>query len=52
MRLDMGIGFVPDIVLDNKIILEIKSVENSGRGALQTIAYLFKTDQIKTGVVD
>jgi GxxExxY protein len=25
--IDMGIGFVPDIIIDNKLILELKSVE-------------------------
>lgn len=25
---DMGIGFIPDLILGNKIILELKSVEN------------------------
>ena len=24
----MGIGFVPDIIIDNKLIIELKSVEN------------------------
>ena len=26
--LDMGIGFIPDIIVGNKVILELKSVEN------------------------
>jgi len=26
-EVDMGIGFTPDIIIDNKIILELKSVE-------------------------
>jgi GxxExxY protein len=25
---DMGIGFIPDIVVGNKVIIELKSVEN------------------------
>ncbi|MEI9910190.1 MAG: GxxExxY protein [Bacteroidota bacterium] len=25
--IDMGIGFIPDIILDNKVIIEFKSVE-------------------------
>ena len=26
--IDMGIGFVPDIVVGNKVVIELKSVEN------------------------
>ena len=36
----MGIGFIPDIMIDNKLILELKSVETLTEVHYKTIAYL------------
>ena len=40
---DMGMGFIPDIIIDNKVILELKSVENLAENHHKTITDLFKT---------
>jgi len=36
----MGIGFIPDIMIDNKLILELKSEETLAGVHYKTIAYL------------
>jgi GxxExxY protein len=47
----MGIGFIPDIVLDNKIILELKSVEKLADVHFkQLLTYLRLTD-LKLGLL-
>ncbi len=49
--IDMGIGFVPDIVLDNKVILEFKSVEELAQVHYkQLLTYLRLTD-LKLGLL-
>jgi GxxExxY protein len=48
---DMGIGFIPDIVLNNKVILEFKSVEALAQVHYkQLLTYLRLTD-IKLGLL-
>jgi GxxExxY protein len=47
----MGIGFIPDIVLNNKVILEFKSVEALAQVHYkQLLTYLRLTD-IKLGLL-
>ena len=41
----MGIGFIPDLILDNKVILELKSVETLAQVHYkQLLTYLKLTD--------
>jgi hypothetical protein len=48
----MGIGFIPDLIIDNKLILELKSVENLAEVHYQTIAHLSKIDKTKIRIAN
>lgn len=49
--LDMGIGFVPDIVIDNKIILELKSVENLAEVHYKQLLTYLRLTNLKLGLL-
>jgi GxxExxY protein len=49
---DMGIGFIPDIMIDNKLILELKSVETLPEYTTKQLLILFEINQTKIGIVD
>jgi GxxExxY protein len=47
----MGIGFVPDIILDNKIILEIKSVETLAEAHYKQLLTYLRLTKLKLGLL-
>lgn len=49
--IDMGIGFVPDIVLDDKVILELKSVENLGEVHYKQLLTYLRITKLKLGLL-
>jgi GxxExxY protein len=49
--IDMGIGFVPDIILDNKIILEIKSVETLAEVHYKQLLTYLRLTKLKLGLL-
>jgi GxxExxY protein len=48
---DMGIGFVPDLVLGNKIILELKSVEALAQVHYKQIQTYLRLTNLKLGLL-
>jgi len=48
---DMGIGFVPDIVIDKKIIIELKSVENLTEVHYKQVLTYLRITGIKLGLL-
>ena len=50
-NIDMGLGFIPDIILEDKVILELKSVEQLAEvHSKQLLTYLRLTN-IKLGLL-
>ena len=49
---DMGIGFIPDIIIDNKVILELKSVETLAEVHYKQLLNVFKTNEIEIRITD
>lgn len=49
--LDMGIGFVPDIVLENKLIIELKSVESLAEVHFKQLLTYLRLTNIKLGLL-
>ena len=47
---DMGIGFIPDMIIDNKLILEFKSVENLAEVHYKQLLTYLKLTNIKLGL--
>jgi GxxExxY protein len=47
----MGIGFIPDIVIDNKVILELKSVENLAEVHFKQILTYLRITNLKLGLL-
>ena len=50
--IDMGIGFVPDIIIDNKLILELKSVECLADVHYKQLLTYLRLNKIETRTVD
>jgi len=50
-RVDMGIGFIPDIVINNKIILELKSVENLAEVHYKQLLTYLRITNLKLGLL-
>ena len=48
---DMGIGFVPDIIIANKVILELKSVENLAEVHYKQLLTYLRLTNIKLGLL-
>jgi GxxExxY protein len=48
---DMGIGFIPDIVLDNKVILELKSIEALAEVHYKQIRTYLRITNLKLGLL-
>ena len=48
---DMGIGFVPDIIIDNKVILELKSVENLSEVHYKQLLTYLRLTNLKLGLL-
>ncbi|PWU02620.1 MAG: GxxExxY protein [Bacteroidetes bacterium] len=48
---DMGLGFVPDVVIDNKIILELKSIEAIGPVHHKQLLTYLKITDLKLGLL-
>ena len=49
--IDMGIGFIPDIVLDNKIILEFKSIEELAHVHYKQVLTYLRLTNLKLGLL-
>ena len=48
---DMGIGFVPDLILENKLILELKSVETLPDVHYKQLLTYLRLTNIKLGLL-
>ena len=48
---DMGIGFVPDIIIDNKLIIELKSVENLAEVHYKQLLTYLRLTGIRLGLL-
>ena len=49
--IDMGIGFVPDIIISDKLIIELKSVENLAEVHYKQLLTYLKLTKIKLGLL-
>jgi GxxExxY protein len=49
--IDMGIGFVPDIIVGGKVILELKSVENLAEVHYKQIMTYLRLTDLKLGLL-
>lgn len=49
--IDMGIGFIQDIVIDNKIILELKSVETLAEVHYKQLLTYLRLTKLKLGLL-
>lgn len=49
--MDMGIGFIPDIVINNKVILELKSVETLAEVHYKQLLTYLKLTNLKLGLL-
>ena len=49
--IDMGIGFVPDIIICDKLIIELKSVENLAEVHYKQLLTYLKLTKIKLGLL-
>jgi GxxExxY protein len=47
----MGIGFIPDIIIDNKLILELKSVEPLGEVHYKQLLTYLRLTKLKLGLL-
>jgi GxxExxY protein len=48
---DMGIGFIPDIVIANKVILELKSVESLAEVHYKQLLTYLRLTNLKLGLL-
>jgi GxxExxY protein len=48
---NMGIGFIPDIILDNKVILELKSIEKLAEVHYKQLLTYLKITNLKLGLL-
>jgi len=48
---DMGIGFIPDIVLANKVILELKSIETLNEVHFKQLLTYLRITNLKLGLL-
>ncbi len=49
--IDMGIGFIPDVVVGNKVILELKSVETLAEVHYKQLLTYLKLTNLKLGLL-
>ncbi len=49
--IDMGIGFMPDLVLENKLIIELKSVETLAEVHFKQLLTYLRLTNIKLGLL-
>jgi len=49
--IDMGIGFVPDLILDDKLILELKSVETLAEVHYKQLLTYLRLTKLKLGLL-
>lgn len=47
----MGIGFIPDIVIDNKVIIELKSVESLAEVHYKQLLTYLRITNLKLGLL-
>ena len=47
----MGLGFIPDIIIDNKIILELKSVETLAEVHYKQLLTYLRLTKLKLGLL-
>jgi GxxExxY protein len=48
---DMGMGFIPDLILDNKVILELKSVEALAEVHYKQLLTYLRLTNLKLGLL-
>ena len=48
---DMGIGFLPDLIIDNKIIIEFKSIENLSEVHHKQLLTYLRLTELKLGLL-
>jgi GxxExxY protein len=49
--INMGIGFIPDIVLDNKVIIEFKSIEALAQVHYKQLLTYLRLTKLKLGLL-
>jgi GxxExxY protein len=49
--IDMGIGFKPDIIIEEKLIIELKSIENLAEVHYKQLLTYLKLTKIKLGLL-
>ena len=49
--IDMGMGFIPDLILDDKIILELKSVETLAAVHYKQLLTYLRPTKLKLGLL-
>ena len=49
--IDMGIGFIPDIIIDNKVILEMKSLEALAEVHYKQLLTYLRLTNLKLGLL-
>jgi len=47
----MGIGFIPDIIIDNKLIIELKSVETLAEVLTKQLLTYLRLTKLKLGLL-
>jgi GxxExxY protein len=47
----MGMGFIPDIIIDNKLILELKSVEVLAESHYKQLLTYLRLTKLKLGLL-
>jgi len=50
-EVDMGIGFIPDLIIDNKLILELKSVETLAEVHYKQLLTYLRLTKLKLGLL-
>ena len=49
--IEMGIGFIPDVILENKLIIELKSVESLAEVHFKQLLTYLRITNIKLGLL-
>ena len=48
---DMGIGFIPDLIIDKKVIIELKSIENLAEVHYKQLLTYLRITNLKLGLL-
>ena len=50
-EIKLGVGFRADVIIDNKVLIEFKSIESLSEVHYKQVANLFKPDRNKIGTI-